>query len=234
MTGGRARAGLEDVRAARMALGAELVGVREAAGYTQTGLAAKIGCGRSTLSASEHGHAMGSRDLWQRLDDALGAGGLLVRRRDEVAAMAVVAADEAVQAGVRKPGGRSVSSAVRGGSGDPITALRSCPACGGLILVTAELVTVEVPGPCQAAIALIRVPPPAARRHAGRAAGGVSMPGRVPGIPGTRVRHGRAAGQRRAAMPEFWAITRVPPGPVQAANWSAYGTAALVTGVPAE
>ena len=190
---GRARAGLEDVRAARVALGAELAGVRVAAGYTQTGLAAKIGCGRSTLSASEHGHALGSRDLWQRLDDALGARGALVRRRDEVAAMAVVAADEAVQAGVRKPGGRSVSSAVRGGRGDPITALRACPACGGPLLVTAELVAAEVPGPRLAAIALIRA---AAGRRGGRAAGGFSMPGRVPGIPGTRFRHGRAPAGR--------------------------------------
>ena len=188
---GPARASLADIRAARRQLGGELIRLREAARFSQTDLARKMACARSTLSASEHGHSLGSQQLWQRIDDLLGAGGALVRRRDEVAAMTTMAADE--------PGRRGPAGAGRPASGrhgqrrerDPITAVRACPGCGKRLTLRLEL----------RAMRLVESRPAAAMGLT-RAAG----PGRSPGGPGAaraeyaarpgprgRSRRGRAA-----------------------------------------
>jgi len=141
------RASLAGARAAQRALGRELVRLRTAVGFSQTELARKAGYARSTLGESETGHRLGSRELWRKIDDALGAGGALVRRRDEIAAMYATASADAVQAGRRAPGGRGLSGSVTGGEADPVVAVRACPGCGLPLLVRLELHQARVPGP---------------------------------------------------------------------------------------
>jgi len=179
---GPARASLADIRAARRQLGGELIRLREAARFSQTDLARKMACARSTLSASEHGHSLGSQQLWQRIDDLLGAGGALVRRRDEVAAMTTMAADDLVAEGLRAPGGRPPAGTVSGRERDPITAVRACPGCGKRLTLRLEL----------RAMRLVESRPAAAMGLT-RAAG----PGRSPGGPGAaRAEHAARPGPR--------------------------------------
>ena len=219
MSGAAASASQEEIRAAQQQLGREMVRLRKGLGYSQTRLALKVEHARGTLHACEQGNrTLGSHELWQDIDDALGAGGALVRQRDEIAAMAAVAADEAVRAGVRAPGGRPLAGTVPGGGGRP------------------DHRGAGLPG--------LRSQPGAPDDGAGGTGAG-SARGRdgfnPPGEAGRRPAAASAArpGQARAAMPEFCAITRtaawLPRGPIQAANWSAYGTvAAVVTGSAGE
>jgi len=198
---------------------------REDLGYNQTRLARKVNHARGTLHACETGNrTLGSHELWQDIDDALGADGALVRQRDQIAAMAAAAADDAERAGVRAPGGRPPGGTVPGGTGDPITAVRDCPSCGTSLVFRMSVLAVRVPDQLVAASALTR-----ATRPAGPAAARTRQQPTGPARPG----------QARAAMPEVSAITRMPAwaprGPTHAANWSAYGiAAAVVTGSAGE
>ncbi|WP_322777952.1 helix-turn-helix transcriptional regulator [Frankia sp. Cas4] len=74
------------VLAARAALGAELAALRKQAGHTQHSLAPLIYVSRSTLANVEIGYQHTTKDLWQRADAVLGAGGVLVRGYEEVEA----------------------------------------------------------------------------------------------------------------------------------------------------
>ncbi|MGH3193846.1 MAG: helix-turn-helix domain-containing protein, partial [Streptosporangiaceae bacterium] len=93
--------GMDAVRQARAELGEELVRRREKAGFSQTELARAVGIGRSTLFDSESGRRLGSARLWRRIDEVLGAGGVLQQRRDQIAAMSTAAADAEVRHGRR-------------------------------------------------------------------------------------------------------------------------------------
>lgn len=195
MSGAVASASQEEIRAAQQQLGREMVRLRKGLGYSQTRLALKVEHARGTLHACEQGNrTLGSHELWQDIDDALGVGGALVRQRDEIAAMAAVAADEAVRAGVRAPGGRPLAGTIPGGGGDPITAARVCPACGHSLVLRMTVLAVRVPDQLAAATALTRPARQAARRAGGRIRPGLRCrssarsPGRLPGCRGGRSR----------------------------------------------
>ncbi|HEY3000915.1 MAG TPA: helix-turn-helix transcriptional regulator [Kribbellaceae bacterium] len=64
---------------ARRALGRQLAAYREAAGLNQHQLAPLVHYGRSTIANAETGHSTCSRVFWERCDEALHAGGALVR-----------------------------------------------------------------------------------------------------------------------------------------------------------
>ncbi len=216
------------IQAERRKAGAELGRWRKAARWSQTDLARKTGYGRATVGAAERDGA-GSQDLWRDMDEALGAGGELARRRDEVAAMAAVAAEEAVRQGLRPPGGRPPAGTVSGGGDDPLIAVRECPGCGTPLFLRVALLPVMLPSPRRAAaIALIPGPPVPRCGGAGRPrpgpprdalpapAGGRRAGCRIlPPAPGPAA---GACGQRPAATPEFWASTSaaagVPCGPM--------------------
>jgi hypothetical protein len=133
------------VSAARQALGAELRRRREIAGWRQGELARKMTCSRTWVSQVEHGRLLGSRQLWESADGALGADGALVRHRDQVTALAAAVADDAVRDRQRAPGGRGLAAPVPGGSDDPISVVRSCPHCSALILLTVEMRAIRIP-----------------------------------------------------------------------------------------
>ena len=78
----------EAVTAARRALGEELAAYRRAAGYTQDGLAKLTGYSRSTIANVETGRQHAPRDLWERADAELRAGGVLASGYDDVEAVA--------------------------------------------------------------------------------------------------------------------------------------------------
>lgn len=72
---------------ARRALGWQLAACREAAGLIQEQLAPLIHYGRSAIAHAEIGRRTGSRAFWQRCDQALHAGGALLRGYDEFTAL---------------------------------------------------------------------------------------------------------------------------------------------------
>jgi len=152
----------EEIRSAQQELGRDLVRRRKDLRYSQTQLARKVNHARGTLHACEAGNrTLGSHELWQEIDDALGAGGALVRQRDQIAARAAAAADDAERAGVRAPGGQLPDGTVPGGAGDPITAVRDCPSCGTSLVFRMYVLAVRVPDQLVAASALTRAASPA-------------------------------------------------------------------------
>jgi hypothetical protein len=77
----------DEIAEARCVLRRQLASRRQAAGYNQTDLAPLTGYGRSTVANVETGRQKVARDFWRRCDDALGAGGALTRRFDEIESM---------------------------------------------------------------------------------------------------------------------------------------------------
>jgi hypothetical protein len=73
----------QDVSAARKRLGAQLAGLRHAAGHSQSALATKVTTSRSSVANIECGLQLGTRDFWQRCDDVRDADGALVRGYDQ-------------------------------------------------------------------------------------------------------------------------------------------------------
>jgi transcriptional regulator with XRE-family HTH domain len=65
-----------------------LVSLRESAGLTQEQLGRRIGFSRSVVGNAEGGHRKASGDFWHRADEALGAGGALVARHEQMQAAA--------------------------------------------------------------------------------------------------------------------------------------------------
>lgn len=80
--------GPDAVRQGRIDLGRQLAALRKAAGYTQDAFAPKTLYGRSTIANVETGGQRAPREFWQRCDRALGTGGILTRRYDDVEAIA--------------------------------------------------------------------------------------------------------------------------------------------------
>nr|WP_042183022.1 helix-turn-helix transcriptional regulator [Kibdelosporangium sp. MJ126-NF4]CEL15304.1 hypothetical protein [Kibdelosporangium sp. MJ126-NF4]CTQ95654.1 hypothetical protein [Kibdelosporangium sp. MJ126-NF4] len=68
----------ETITRTRRELGKRLVTFRSAAGLTQTELAARVRCDRTTLTHMENGRHGGSADLWGMLDTVLAADGMLI------------------------------------------------------------------------------------------------------------------------------------------------------------
>lgn len=167
---GAAAAGQRDIRDAQQELGRDLVRRRQGLGYSQTSLARLTRHARSTLHACEKGdRTLGSHELWQDLDNAVGAGGALVGRRDDIAARAVTTADAEVRAGLRAPGGRNLTGTVPGGSGDPITAARACPACGHDLVFRTVVLAVQLPAQAVAAATALTLAPQPGGADAGGA-----------------------------------------------------------------
>jgi len=77
----------EEITQARVVLGRQLAARRQAAGYNQTEFAPLTGYARSTVANVETGRQKVARDFWQRCDDAVGAGGALTARFDEIESM---------------------------------------------------------------------------------------------------------------------------------------------------
>jgi DNA-binding XRE family transcriptional regulator len=162
VSGAAAPTSPEEIRSAQQELGREMVRRRKDLRYSQTQLARKVNHARGTLHACETGNrTLGSHELWQEIDDALGADGALVRQRDQIAARAAAAADAAERAGMRAPGGRPPDGTVPGGAGDPITAVRDCPSCGTSLVFRMYVLAVRVPDQLVAASALTRAACPA-------------------------------------------------------------------------
>ena len=72
---------------ARRALGRQLAAFREAAGVNQHQLAPLIHFGRSTIANAETGRSTCSAAFWERCDEALTAGGALLRAYNELKAL---------------------------------------------------------------------------------------------------------------------------------------------------
>ncbi|SRR6266545_2341061 len=77
----------QDIAAAKQALGAQLAGLRHAAGHNQHAFAKLAFTSRSTIANVERGRQLSTRDFWERCDKILYADGGLVRGYDEVRAL---------------------------------------------------------------------------------------------------------------------------------------------------
>lgn len=112
--------GSAEIEKSRRALGSRLAEHRRAAGLSQHQLAGLIGYSRSAIATAETGRRPAARDFWQRCDQVLVTGGVLVRMCDELerllqqrrqaAARAVQAARWSRAASLRP------SDAIQGGS----------------------------------------------------------------------------------------------------------------------
>ena len=74
----------EEVTEARRDLGARLARLRHAKGISQHRFAPLTHYGRSTVANVETGRQKASRDFWQRCDELLSTGGVLVRAFDDL------------------------------------------------------------------------------------------------------------------------------------------------------
>lgn len=72
------------IDAVRIDLGRQLAALREAAWLTQTDLAGRLSCARTTIATIETGRVGASRQFWERADQELNAGGVLVKAFDEL------------------------------------------------------------------------------------------------------------------------------------------------------
>jgi tetratricopeptide (TPR) repeat protein len=77
----------EAITEAKRALGRQLAGCRDAAGFNQHQLAPLIHFGRSTIANAETGYSTCSRTFWERCDQELHADGALLRGYDDLQAL---------------------------------------------------------------------------------------------------------------------------------------------------
>lgn len=78
---------VQDLLAAKSALGAQLAAHRHAAGLNQASLAQQVFTSRSTIANVERGRQIPSREFWQACDTALGCNGRLIAGFDELNAL---------------------------------------------------------------------------------------------------------------------------------------------------
>src|SRR5205823_4575179 len=100
---------------ARRVLGRQLAAHRQAAGLRQEQLAPLVHYGRSSVANVETGRQKGSPAFWQRCDEVLDAGGVLVAAYEATEAAVQAQRQESVRATHRTA--RSTPSATGGGGG---------------------------------------------------------------------------------------------------------------------
>lgn len=83
---------------ARRAVGRQLAALRKAAGFTQAGLASYTGYVRTSVANVERGRQNTPRTFWQRADETLGAGGVLVAAFDDLEGLVAKYKQETAQA----------------------------------------------------------------------------------------------------------------------------------------
>jgi transcriptional regulator with XRE-family HTH domain len=81
----------EQVWEQRRALGRRLAALRSRSGFSQWEFAPLTGYSRSTLSDAELGRHRLRREFWERCDEALASGGLLIAAYDQIEAQAMEA-----------------------------------------------------------------------------------------------------------------------------------------------
>ncbi|HUZ24316.1 MAG TPA: helix-turn-helix transcriptional regulator, partial [Streptosporangiaceae bacterium] len=134
----------ENIAAMQRELGRQLAALRRGAGLTQEGLAALAGFSRSTVSVAEIGRQAHAREFWEACDKALDTDGVLAAGFDQVDAVRDAEQRAAARAAqeAREVRALAALSAARehGGVTAGVTAVQSCPHCGGEVTVLTTLI----------------------------------------------------------------------------------------------
>lgn len=140
-----------DLADARRALSAGLAARRRAAGLTQVQLAALAYASVTTVGHAETGRVWQSRQFWERVDAALGAGGDLLRLHDAYRTVGAAGATQSQRQNAQAPAAERSGATVHrdrapsGVADRPVALGRNEPSCIMIVWGDGTVTTVHPP-----------------------------------------------------------------------------------------